>query len=129
LTRPTITLVAGSQTSARRSISSTAVLALQPRLHDQKIGRDLAGVMFDGGLQAAQLHGHMRLWKAAVGGGALQRRARVGKFAKGVDGDARHRPLMRRSAEWLFAAPSTFRRRFAMTILQTIGCHVGNGAD
>ena len=56
-------------------------------------------IMLDRRVDAAQLHGQMRLGQTAVGAGALQRGAGVGKFAKSVDGDARHRPLMRRGAE------------------------------
>ena len=43
--------------------------------------------------------GQMRLGETAVGAGTLQRRAGVGKFAEGVDGDARHGALMRRGTE------------------------------
>ena len=48
-------------------------LALQPRLHDQKIGRDLAGIMLDGTLHAAELNRDMRLGQPPVRRRALQR--------------------------------------------------------
>ncbi len=55
--------------------------------------------MLDGRVDAAQLHGQMRLGQAAVGAGALQRRPGIGKFAEGMNRNARHGPLMRRGAE------------------------------
>ena len=55
--------------------------------------------MLDRGVDAAQLHGQMRLGQAAVGAGALQRGAGIGKFAEGMDGNARHGPLMRRGSK------------------------------
>jgi hypothetical protein len=68
--------------------------------------------MFDSRLQPAQLHRDMRFGKTPVRTRALQRSARVGKFAKRVNRDARHGPLVRRSPECIFAAcRSTFRRR------------------
>jgi hypothetical protein len=76
------TLVAGSQTSASRSSSSSALLAVQPRLHDQEVGRDLAIVEIHRGVDAAQLNRQMRLGQAAVRAGALQGGTGVGNSQK-----------------------------------------------
>ena len=55
----------------------------------------------------------MRLGKAAIGAGALQGGAGVGKFDKGMDRDTRYRPLMRRGAEGFRFWGVQLRHRFA----------------
>ncbi len=106
-----MTLVSESQTWARRSNSCQRLVALKAGFDDEKIGRHLTLIMLDRRGKSAQLHRQMRLGQTAVAARALQGSSRIGKFAEGVDRNARHGAFVRSRTEHFFAVALVFIRR------------------